>query len=65
MGYLELFGLIVLGTIVAMLCWGKLLDRGIATDRAREFFPMEQSLTMAKTSLKYALHSSMRLITRK
>ena len=39
MGYLELFGLIGLGTIVAMLCWGKLLDRGAATDRVREIFP--------------------------
>lgn len=39
MGDLELFALIGLGAIVAMLCWGKLLDRGQATDRSRVIFP--------------------------
>ena len=39
MDYLELFAPIGIGTIVAMLCWGKLLDRGQATDRSREIFP--------------------------
>ena len=39
MSDLELFALTGLGTVVAMLCWGKLLDRGQATDRPREIFP--------------------------
>lgn len=63
MGYLELFGLIGLGTIVAMLCWGKLLDRGIATDRAREIFPDGPELDDGKnlaeicSPFKYETHN--------
>ena len=39
MGYLELFALIGLVTLIAMLCWGKIYDRGLPTDRERVIFP--------------------------
>lgn len=39
MGNLELFALIGLGTLIAMLCWGKIYDRGLPTDRERVIYP--------------------------
>ena len=63
MDYLELFALIGLDTMVAMLCWGKLLDRGIATDRAREIFPdgpeldVDENLAEICSPFEYKTHS--------
>ena len=67
MGYFELFALIGVVTLIAMLCWGKFFDRGLPTDRERVIFPggpeHDDDENLAEVSSPFTYDSQKKAIT--